>query len=254
VFDNAVTLDSIDFLPASYHEEGRKHRTKLWRLLVLSLFGGTIVATAAYQEHLYRAAHRELEQVSSQHAMTVSLTNELKSLEERLAEQRAAADLLTYLRHPWPRTQILASVLSNLPDAITLTELRLAQETLPPAPTVVPSAPAQTNPAPPAKQELAAESDLKKLRAEQDAVFWVVNVQGTTSEVAALHEHLARLGTDRLFSRVELGSISTSSTTPGASLFSVRLVVHPAYGHLNGPHPANVVTSARSPSSSKKAR
>lgn len=231
--DNALTFNSVDFLPASYREEGHQQRTQGWRIAVLLIIGGCLVGATIYQERLYRLAARELNEVSAQHTKTISLTSELANLETKLNQARSEAELLTYLRHPWPRTRILASVLSQLPEAITLTELHIARE-MPPAAPVQPSPP-PTDPKAAVKVPLATESDLTKLREERDPAFWVVSVQGTTTEAAALHEFLGCLARESIFTKVDLGSISSSPTTPGASQFTARLVIRPGYGQPHGP-------------------
>ena len=237
--DNALTFNSVDFLPASYREEGHKQRTKVWRVGLLLVVGGAIVAATIYQERLYRLATSELNEVSDQYAKTISLTDQLVDLQAKLDQARSKAELLTYLRHPWPRTRILASVLSQLPEAITLTEIHITRET-PPAAPVQPSPP-PSDPKAVVKVPLPAESDLAKLREERDPAFWVVSVHGTTVEAAALHEFLGRLGRESLFTKVDLGSIASSTTTPGASQFTARLIVRPGYGQPHGPKPAEVL-------------
>ena len=233
---------TIDFLPEHYHEEGVKQRTQVWRLVVVVLLGSTIAAASLYQAYLKRRAETELVVVENQHVLAVSQTTQLVTLQTELAPARTTAELLTYLRHPWPRTQIIAVALRGLSDPIVLTELQVVRENQQAAPAPVEISlnaadPKQAKPA-------GVDADLARLHAENDTAVWSVNLKGITYETAALHEYLKVLGQQPLFKRIELGSITTSAQAPGASQFSVRLMLSPGYGQPSGPGAAPVAANA----------
>jgi len=249
--DSAITIDAIDFLPAHYHEEGAKQRTQLWRLVVVTAVGAMIAAASLFQAHIERRAESQLVQVENEHVQAVSQTTQLVELQSKLSPARTTAELLTYLRHPWPRTQILAAMLTGLPDQITVSEMHITRESPPPSAQAVATSQTLTDPSKAPKLP-PSEVDLARLRAENDLSLWILNVKGTTYEPAALHEYLAQLGRNRLFKKVELGSIATSTETSNASQFTVRLTLRPAYGQPDGPNPVDVLTLRGTPTAAAK--
>ena len=249
--DSAITIDAIDFLPAHYREEGAKQRTQLWRLLVVSAIGAMIAAASLFQAHLERRAEAQLVVVENEHVQAVTQTTQLVELQTKLAPARTTAELLTYLRHRWPRTQILAATLTGLPSQVTLSEMHIVRENPPLSAQAV--ATSQTLNDPTKQPKLPpSETDLARLRAENDSSLWILNVKGITYEPAALHEYLAHLGHNRLFKKVELRSIATSAEQSSASQFTVRLTLRTAYGLPDGPNPVDLATAQGASTAAKE--
>jgi Tfp pilus assembly protein PilN len=232
-----LNQNQIDFLPAAYREVSSKRKVSLWRLLVVALFGATIVGTALYQVHLNRDAELQLAGVENQYQGAMAETGRLAETQAKLQPIRATAELLTYLRHPWPRTQILTAVVTPLPEEITLSELHIFREKV--QPSVVKEETARPGAEGAAAEKLPpAAIDLQKLREEFDNSRVVVSITGLTQDPAALHVYLAKLNRNHLFTKVTLGTIEAShdADRPGDK-FSARLIVRPGYGQPGGPEP-----------------
>jgi hypothetical protein len=237
VSDPVSVTATVDFLPAHYHERSRKRRTDLWRLFVVGLLGGVIACTALAAHQIHRQAQTELVAVESLKGNSDSTSVKIADLQARLKPLRADAERLTYLRHPWPKTQILAAVVQPLPDSIMLTRLHIVRES-----TEKPGlgqTPARTQAAPgAATKEPLPISDLQRLRADNDQLKCVVLLSGSVSEPSDLYEYLGRLGDQGLFSRVELGPVERSGGDQRVARFTARLTVRPGYGQSGGPAPA----------------
>ena len=247
--ETLITSAQIDFLPVSYREQSTKRKVSYWRLLVIALFGGMFVSTAIYQMRLGQQAEVGLVNVENQYASAVAETNRFAELQAKLGPANTQAELLTYLRHPWPRTQILAAILTPLPDGIELRELRMGRQRVekPPAKderTAVSPETANNDKTPPAGRDLA------RLQSETDGMQLVVTLTGTTTDADALHAFLDKLGRDKLFAQVRLGTIDARSNESAAgenahvSRFTAQLFVSPGYGQAGGPTPLSDSPSA----------
>ena len=142
-------------------------------------------------------------------------------------------ELYTYLRHPWPRTQLLAAMLGPLPDEITLQQVQILGE-----PAGV-SSPAEARPAVEAKTQeaspaslLPAQRDLAKLRDRMDSARTMMILTGTAAGSSALHRYLGELDAVEIFDKAELDWFE--SVNGGKSLrFQIVLGVQPGYGQLS---------------------
>lgn len=233
-------MHDIDFLPSEYREEDRQRRWYERRILLLAGLAAMIAAAAWGQSH--RTLRLRVQLASCQPACTAAAqTREnLNQLQSQLQLARTSADLVTYLRHPWPRTRILAALLDPLPNDIRFEDLEIVWE-----------APAGAKPArlrsPAAQEEKEGElaalappaRDLERLRDQTDPQQTVVTITGVTSDSAALHEYLSALGRERLFSKAQLQSSGIDRSDPTWIRFSVALVVRPGYGQPGGPSGAD---------------
>jgi hypothetical protein len=201
----------IDFLPAHYRERGRKRQSDLWRLLVAAMLGGIIVGSGLAVHRMRRQVEHEMISAECLGSGGTATVAKLTALQAELQPLRSQAELLTYLRHPWPRTQLLSAVLEPMPTTITLTRLHIVRETQdktaprqPPRPAGTPSPAGAT-----ANKDQMIPSDLDRLRAEGDSLQWIV------------------------FSRVELGPVEGADNDQAR--FTARLTVRPGYGQQGGP-------------------
>jgi hypothetical protein len=236
----------IDFLPASYREQSAKRRTHVWRGLVIASFAMILATSGYFQYQMYEAAKQDLAAVEPAYVAAQLATKELAEAQLKLLSEEQQAELLTYLRHPWLRGQILTAIVEPLPLSLRLNTLNLSyqadQQQMKAAP--APSESQQT-----VDNTASAVKDLKKLRGEIDPAELVVIVTGEAAETAALHQYLAALGANELFADVELRSIEadTAKASRGAQ-FAVRLVVRPSYGQPLGPPPtAGIAKNAPTP-------
>lgn len=228
----------IDFLPPKYREQYATRRRKIWRLVVIVLFGLAVGATAFCQFTLRRAVEFELGAVQPQHAAALEVNAELGDLQSRLREVRDFAELYTYLRHPWPRSQILLCIARTAPPPVTLSEIRVIHETSAPRPDFV-SRNRGRQPArgAPTQHKSPAARDLEQLREELDHAHTIVHVTGLTADVGQLHSYVSRLGFSPLFERAELESVESTGGADqnGPAHFELRLTVRAGYGQPGGP-------------------
>ena len=230
-------MQDIDFLPVQYHQKRVKRRSQPWRIVVVAVFAVLLAAAVCSQRGRKTQAEKELAAIMPQYELAASQDRKLAELHLQLNAARNAAELFTYLRHPWPRTQILAALLEPLPEGITLDELEITRQT----------PQNQTRPGRYSRMEDEAKKeeldklppavrDLKRLREEFDKTPTVVLISGTTAESAAVHRYLGQLGRASLFSKVDLDSLeSAENDRAGRLKFQATLIVRPGYGQPGGP-------------------
>ncbi len=229
-------MHEIDFLPAEYRQNRAERRWHTRRIVGLGLLAAAILAAALLQRYQQTCLEADLAKCQPAHSEASQTRGNLDRLQARLQAARTRAELLTYLRHPWPRTRILAALLDPLPDEIAFDELRIDRETSPTRrlgesrlPLDRAAEEARRSALPPASR------DLKRLRDECDPAQIVVTVTGATTETAVLHRYLGELGKQRLFSKVQLRSIETDEAGRQQTRFSAAIVVRPGYGQPDGP-------------------
>jgi hypothetical protein len=235
-------MHEVDFLPAAYHLEHAQRRDRPWRVLVLVCFTFLLLAASVIDFQRRQRVRRDLQTIAPLYEKALAQMAALAALENRLAGAGAESELYTYLRHPWPRTQLLDAILGPLPDNIVVERLHLARESIKPAKAA--NALAKTDPKTEeqerAKLPLAAR-DLKRLRPEFDLTQTVISVIGSTPDSAALHDYLNQLSKGDLVAKTQLCSIQTVPGDQGGPVlrFTVTVTIRPGYGQPGGPPGAN---------------
>jgi hypothetical protein len=230
--ESTAILNAIDFLPDRYRDAKIKRSAKVWRLLLAVVFCALLSMAGFYQQRMLWQAQAELANVEVMHAAAISMSKTLADEQAKVAEFEHEADLWTYMRHPWPRTQILNAVFSPLPESAQFNSFQLsfAKQEKP----VVEGSKTLTED--PVDKTPSATRDLKRLRSEWDAGRWQVLLTGTTTDVAELHVYVAALESNKLFTNVDLLSIEApSSPEQHHSRFILRLTLKPGYGQPGGP-------------------
>jgi hypothetical protein len=230
-------MHSVDFLPSQYQRSHARRRTKPWRVVVVSAFAALVAAAAVGQHQRRSAVERDLAALASQYAEAETITARWQAIQAELETARAEAELYTYLRHPWPRSQVIREVLAPRPEGIVFERLEISHRVA--AGGVV--ATSQTTDE--AKAEAArlaqlppAARDLVKLRRDYDQRSALVTITGTTVDSSLLHTYLAELRKLDLISRVDLPQIDAHDEKDGPQLeFKVTLVIRPGYGQPGGP-------------------
>ena len=244
----------IDFLPIEYRQQHDLRRQVSQRIAIGVLVAGLLAGLAAWQSHSGRAARRELAAVVPQYDQAVRQREELSKLQAELQVAQAEAELITYLRHPWPRTQLLRALVDPLPKVITLHEVTIARDANRGAELMdrVPQFDRQAQ-----EQQLAklapAARDLKALREQFDRVQVMISLSGTTTDDGAPHRYVAELGKNRLFAKADLVSLENAGADREGKLqFKAVVVVRPGYGLPEGPPapPASAMTQ-RQPTAGK---
>lgn len=239
-------MTNIDFLPASYHERSVRRRARYWRLVVVSSFSAMLALAAVGQFQIRRQLLAHMEAVDQQYAAVMAESNRLLAMQAQVRDARAEADLYTYLRHPWPRTQIIAQLMAALPESLAISKLSVRQEEA--NSLFVPAAaPVAGPPDAKAAAEAAlppAQRDLKRLRESFNPSGTSVVVEGTCQELPTLHIYLGALAGSEFFSQAELRSIDrVPEGQPGTYRFQARLELRPGYGQPGGPVPGPGATS-----------
>jgi len=231
-------MHDIDFLPIEYRQKHQRRQSQPWQLVAAAAIVG-LVATAAIGQRCHsRRASGELATIAPAYAAAVKLQNRLAEVQKELNRAKARAELNTYLRHPWPRTQLLSALLGPLPDEIAFLEVQIHRQASsvfstkgvrPPADKK--SEEEKLNLLPPAGR------DLEKIRARVDPMQTVVVLSGRATESAALHRYLSDLDAEDLFDKAELDSLSgiEGDQRDAAVQFRAVLTVRPGYGQPGGP-------------------
>lgn len=238
--EQLLQLD-IDFLPARYREECAQRKTHFWRVVSVVIFSIGLLSLATLQWHNGRKLTLELEAIAPIHDRAHERTVQLTTLKKELANASDRAELLTYLRHPWPRTQLLAAVFEPMPESIKLSELTIGRPVEENAEVVLPSQAARNSGEVASRAEETKDAlspslaDLKTLRSEFDPRTTVILMAGETSDVSELHEYLGEIAGHPLILKAELRSIESGGRDSLTTLFRARIEVRPGYGQPNGP-------------------
>lgn len=231
-------MKDIDFLPDRYRVQTSARKARVWRLTVLLVFSMGVGATATGQLALRGSATARLQAIKLQHSNAQATSELQERLHSQLSSVEDSARLYAYLQHPWPRTQLLTTVVEILPPEISLNELRIVRETPPNVKRLRPSRRGGSQEEQDAKDRLpAVQQDLQQLQEERKSTRCVVYLKGFTSQLASLHAYQAKLSESTLITKVELISLESakSESQSGTLQFGLRLVVLPGYGNPSGP-------------------
>ena len=229
-------MKNIDFLPSRYRERDARRQATIWRITLLLSFGGFLCAATIAQVALKRTVQASLAEHKKTYAAAKLKTERQKALELKLANLEERAELYTYLRHPWPRTQLLLAVVNGVPDTTVLEELSISQSQEEQSA----GSTAGHFTAPEGKQASTTDpphQDLEFLRKENDLAQTTIQISGTASDTAALNQFVSALGQSSLFQCATLTSLEASNEPgqQGYSKFQVNIIVRPGYGQPGGP-------------------
>lgn len=233
-------MSNVDFLPNDYRRQAADRRWKVWLAILLAIHAGVLGIVTTLQ-------HLERSSVERRYTLLRVPFEQAQAADKRLAELRVEmvesndlAEFYTYLRHPWPRTQILSALIEKLPPEVTLSEVTVQREQSQDdldrkrgRPKNVPALKKEEGqPKPPSLRQA-----LKELRSEIDRARTIVHIRGIATDNPALHRSIADLTNSRLFTKVDLESMDSmhDELTPGATTFEMRLELLPGYGQPNGP-------------------
>lgn len=243
-------MHNVDFLPAEYRRRTRERRDTRWRLTALG-FTGLLLSVVTVRQHFARLSLEQ--QLAATEARASVVQTQAARLSELVKARQAAAaraELITWLRHPWPRSQILAGLIGPLPDSVTLTSLHISREQPPASPAV--HTPPQTVPS--SQTTNPHLKDLETLRAELGPASVVAQIDGMTTDPAALHDYVEKLAHQHLVIRADLlGVDRVSDPTAAGYRFSLRVFIRHALGQVTpdstmpAVQPADVPLAGSSP-------
>jgi Tfp pilus assembly protein PilN len=227
-------MKSIDFLPDIYRQARADRSNRRWWCTIAGVFAIAILSAAVSQWMLRRRIETELAEVGPKYADALQREAELALVRQEIVRADEVAELYTYLSHPWPRTQLLASIVRPLPQSVRLTEITFGHESLTAGPPLTPA----SSPPSGGKPSLSpAQADLLQLRSECDWRQPILSITGTASVLTELHAYVDQLGKSPLIAAAHLKGVEASADgqTAGQCRFQLHVVVRPGYGQPDGP-------------------
>lgn len=235
-------MTHIDFLPQDYRREHTRRRQQVWQIAAVALVTGIIAVGSVFQFQTIANLRSRMDNLMPQYRESETRNKRLAELKSKLEDARDQAELFTYLRHPWPKTQIVAALLRPLPENVALDKIRISRK--------LPAGMRRQNLRSQADREAEekrlaslspAARDLEQISCDVDQMQTEVAVSGTTTEPAALHEYVGKLGSESLFSEAELESIELDKRNKeGQMKFELHVLVQPGYGQPGGPDGSSI--------------
>jgi hypothetical protein len=182
-------------------------------------------------------ASAQLAAVSAPYDAAQAGQERLQDLNRQILRTQKEAELFTYLRHPWPQTQLLAAVTEPITDSVVLTELRIGRQFDAPLRRRETRSGAERDGEPADSAATLAEQDLVQLRQACDERSVVIHLVGVTTDAADLHSYMGHLRAKDLFLKAELSSMESHASDEDQLKVSFRakLLVRPGYGQPHGP-------------------
>jgi hypothetical protein len=229
-------MQDIDFLPAAYRQQTVHRKANVWRLMVGGGFAAAILASFAFQQFIYRQSAARLDELKPQFIQANSLAERLAARQSELKAANRQADLCTFLRHPWPRSQLIAAALRPLPLCVTLREIHIARAQSAAGGIAGPHAVGSRDLEAEFKKLAPTERDLVRLSEEETTRPAALTLSGITTDTAELQHYLVALGKESLFLKAELTSLEANhNEQPGTWRFGARLEIRAGYGQTGGP-------------------
>ncbi len=225
-------MHDIDFLPIEYRVANSQRRTHMWRVVVVAMGLGCLIAGASYDQFQRNLLKSQLTAAQKRYQSGQLLGQKIARLESQLFAEQDEAALYAYLEHPWPRSRIIAEIVKPLPKDIYLERLTIEYRAGPKAVTRrdsvrAPKAPATEE----TKSARPAREDLDLLRGQYDEQDLIVTISGLIDDEASLHNYLARLELSEWFTSAELDDIQRDERDGlQYSRFRVELTVRQGYG------------------------
>jgi hypothetical protein len=227
-------MNKIDFLPPRYREARAARQSRWWGGVVIVAFGGLVGAAGVGQWLVQYRTRGDIQAADVEYNAAMSAQQKLEQTKKQSHDVNFEAELFTYLRHPWPRTQVMRRVTQALPNEVMIERMRIGREECKPKEQLTVGV---IKPADAAAQKAAAdastpvEKDLKRLREECDSRRMIVELTGYTTDLTALHVYLNTLASEAMFAQAELTSIqSVEKASERRSQFTARLVLAPGHG------------------------
>jgi Tfp pilus assembly protein PilN len=231
-------VQSIDFLPTSYHRTKQQHQKTVWRRALLVVFLALIVTGTLRQFYVQSALKQDRDRIAKQANGMLSQLEDPQGIQKRIEFLTTQADLRAELQLQAAPTRVLHAVTSSLPPFVTVTEYHATYETLqervnrrnaiPPA-----------SPVPSGDEQEAAypeQTDLKELRTQRNTTVLTVSLKGIAPNELAVSKYLAALEQTGLFEEVKpIVSEPFTYRTHLLRSFTFRLQVARPGRHLGKP-------------------
>jgi Tfp pilus assembly protein PilN len=232
-------MKTIDFLPERYRQAKKRRYTSYYRLAVTVFF---IVAFAGAAGELHYKQHeirKQSEQVNNQFAAAQAKSNLLASKQAELEKISVYAAVVTHLRHPWPRSRVLADLTEPLPEEVALTRIELRTA---PREIVRTGEAASTGDTGEPKQP-DIHTDLATLREQAEAEMVLIDLEGSTTDQTSLHLYLRALLASPLIHTAELTQVEAAAQSSDVTVtetvrtdrFTAVVKLRPGWGLSGGP-------------------
>jgi hypothetical protein len=223
-------MRDIDFLPIEHQRERRQQRSQTVQIAAVAVICALTAATALMQDRRRHYVQDELAVIAPAYDAAVRRKAQMNELENQRCIAKADAELYTYLRHPWPRTQLLAALIAPMSDGISLQQVQIVRE------------PPETSTDKNGEEvkiglPISAQRDLARFRNQMDAVPTTVVLTGTTAETSMLYRYLNDLESVGFFEKADLDWIKNIDNGRGGGVVQFRAIVTvvPSYGLPRGP-------------------
>lgn len=228
-----VTMQDIDFLPSDFRRRRNNRHGRSWQILVAGAAVGLLFMVAVGQMRALRQVEERLAQIEPERQVLDARQLQLADLRKQLAETEAQAELIVYMGHPWPKTQLLGAILRSLPEEVVCNGIRITHESLP---NQVQRRRTQNSEEEDLTSVEPAVRDMRLLQEECDLALVAIVLEGVTTDGIELHRYLHRLNNVPLLDKAELHSLeSTNNDSEAKFRFEARLTVRPGFGQPNGP-------------------
>jgi hypothetical protein len=231
-------MHTIDFLPDEYRQKHVRRQSQPWQVMVAAAIVGLVALAALAQQYNRRRVQNDLAAILPVYDTAMTQQHRLAEAQKQWESAKSRAELYTYLRHPWPRTQLLSALIAPLPETITLQQIQILREIPANGPAVEVRTPVDKKTEEERQKTLnPAQRDLCKLTEKLDPLQTVVILTGTATEVAALHRYIGELDATDIFDKAELDCFNSIDNSKSGAVLQFRavLAVQPGYGQAGGP-------------------
>ena len=230
-------MNDIDFLPYNYRREHSRRRRQVWQIVAIAFVTGTVSMAALVQSRTAAHLQSKIDDLAPKYQAAEKRNKRLAELKTKLQDARDQAELFTYLRHPWPKTQIVAALIRPLPEGITLRQIRISNRLPKDARHQDTHSQAQREDEEKRLASLSpAARDLEELRSRVDRMRTEISISGTTAQQAALYMYVGDLARENFFAEAELESCEADKGSKNGQMqFEIDVLVKPGYGQADGP-------------------
>ncbi|MEW4451309.1 hypothetical protein AB1L30_01360 [Bremerella sp. JC817] len=222
-----MTLHEIEFLPKKYREKRTRSSSNISRLVLAAVVVGVMVTVVIFQLAKLHTLNVQVASLDKQHERISQLMQEVDRKRAEVTALRHHANLLAFMDHPYPKSQVIASITNPLPADIVLTRIQLTtQQTGPP---VVRGAKEKGSVEPKGDP---LKGDLEKLITELRNERCSIELEGTTRDSSLLYQFLADLHQSEVVESAKIESIDPQQNPDGSESSTFTAHVRIKRGHF----------------------
>ncbi|PHS16987.1 MAG: hypothetical protein COA78_03335 [Blastopirellula sp.] len=195
-------MQSIDFLPEKYKQRRIRKRVGFLRIGIFSIIVLCVCGTALFQLVRLGSLKLEIASLEAEYSKVTEIQKNILELESKNQTQINQAQLLTFLRHPWPSSQIMSLVAETKTESLYFNEMRVFRQSETKKKALFPED-KDTN-----KDKLpAAVQDLLELQKDLRGKEIVINISGICNDTTQLYDYLSKLNQSDLVHRAIVDSV-----------------------------------------------